>query len=83
MSADICNSQIGSGALPVENIPSYGLIVSAVNDARLIQLLNAFRKLPYPVVGRLSKGKLILDIRCLELETQFSTQLSELSDLLK
>ncbi len=83
VSADICNSQIGSGALPVENIPSYGLIVSAVNDARLIQLLNAFRKLPCPVVGRLSKGKLILDIRCMELETQFSTQLSELADLLK
>ena len=81
--ADTCNSQIGSGALPVENIPSYGLFVSAVNDTRLRQLLSAFRQLPFPVVGRLNKGKLILDLRCLDLEFQFSNQLSELAALIK
>ena len=60
-----CSSQIGSGALPVEKIASFGLAISATSDARLRQLARAFRALERPVVGRLNDGTLWLDLRCL------------------
>jgi L-seryl-tRNA(Ser) seleniumtransferase len=44
----------------------------------LARLAAAFRALPIPVIGRLENGRLKLDLRCLEDEAAFVSQLSEL-----
>ena len=61
-------SQIGSGALPVEQLPSHGLIVRPVKGRRasLRRLEAGLRALPNPVIGRIEDGALRLDLRCLE-----------------
>ncbi|GAA4323215.1 L-seryl-tRNA(Sec) selenium transferase [Pigmentiphaga soli] len=63
-------SQIGSGALPVDTVPSHGLAVrpAAARQAgrRLARLEAALRGLPRPVIGRIADGALRLDLRCLE-----------------
>lgn len=80
---DDVNSQIGSGSLPVEVIPSAALSIRCVNgsDAPLRSLFEQLRTLPRPVIGRLSNGALLLDLRCLEPtdEAQFLEQIVELS----
>jgi L-seryl-tRNA(Ser) seleniumtransferase len=62
------SSQIGSGALPTEQLPSYGLAVSVVKGKRasLTRLEKALRALPRPIIGRLAERTLRLDLRCLE-----------------
>ena len=77
-----CLSQIGSGALPVQNIPSFGLAITATSDAQLRALSDAFRQLPCPVVGRINDKKLLLDLRCLDGESQFVEQSGKLKELL-
>ncbi|WP_237478018.1 L-seryl-tRNA(Sec) selenium transferase [Lichenibacterium dinghuense] len=72
-----CRSQIGSGALPVDTIPSAGLFVRAGGDA-LGRLAAALRALPRPVIGRVSEGALVLDLRCLEDEAGFIATLQDL-----
>ena len=62
-----CRSQIGSGALPLDTIPSAGLAITPV-DGRghsLDALAAGLRELPVPVIGRVSEGRLVLDLRCL------------------
>ena len=76
-----CASQIGSGALPVDTIPSAGLSIAPAarnGDDALGRLAAAFRALPRPVVGRITEGALVLDLRCLEDESGFITNLSAL-----
>ncbi|HQT76326.1 MAG: L-seryl-tRNA(Sec) selenium transferase [Rhodospirillales bacterium 20-64-7] len=58
-----CRSQIGSGALPIDLLSSYALTATANN---LEMLAKYFRNLPRPVIGRIAKGQLLLDCRCLE-----------------
>jgi len=60
-------SQIGSGALPVDQLPSHGLVIRAVSSSRgaLARLEAALRALPRPVLGRLKDKALWLDLRCL------------------
>jgi L-seryl-tRNA(Ser) seleniumtransferase len=77
-----CQSQIGSGALPVENIPSFGLCISATQDAQLRALSSALRQLPRPVVGRISSSTLWLDLRCLDCEGELAEQIPLLSEML-
>ncbi len=76
--ARACHSQIGSGALPVESIASFGLAITADSDAMLRGLARALRSLPRPVVGRLNDGTLWLDLRCLDCEALFIEQCSAL-----
>jgi len=80
VSVEACNSQIGSGALPVETLPSAALsiVVISGDDGALRGLIAALRALPMPVVGRLNNGVLLLDLRCLEDESTFIEQLSAL-----
>ncbi|WP_455554840.1 L-seryl-tRNA(Sec) selenium transferase [Comamonas sp.] len=79
------NSQIGSGALPVENLPSWGLKLYPASGKQagrqLTQLEARLRALPRPVIGRLHDDALWLDLRCLEahMQPQFEQQLSKLA----
>lgn len=63
-------SQIGSGALPVDQLPSYGVVIRHCGAGRsgraLSALETALRQLPRPVVGRIAHDALWLDLRCLE-----------------
>jgi L-seryl-tRNA(Ser) seleniumtransferase len=71
-----CMSQIGSGSRPVDLLPSAALLLKPnAQSGSASQLAQAFRSLPIPVVGRVQKGALILDMRCLEDETAFAAQL--------
>jgi L-seryl-tRNA(Ser) seleniumtransferase len=58
-----CRSQIGSGALPMDLLPSHAVTVGG----KAVEALSArLRQLPRPVIGRLAEGRLWLDCRCLE-----------------
>jgi L-seryl-tRNA(Ser) seleniumtransferase len=77
-------SQIGSGALPMETLPSAGLAMKAKNGKTgraLDELSKAFRYLPVPVIGRIHDGNFLLDLRCLDSESEFLAQLSHLKVL--
>lgn len=68
-----CSSQIGSGALPLETLPSAGIAIRPLNgEGRALDALAAaLRSLAIPVVGRIADGALLLDLRCLEDEAGF------------
>ena len=72
------NSQIGSGALPVDRLPSYGLCVRKCAGKRgsLTRLEAELRELPRPIIGRIGEKALWLDMRCLEAadEAEFVAQ---------
>ena len=82
------SSQIGSGALPVETLPSAGLRIAPRDGKRagrqLARLEAALRGLPRPVIGRIADQALWLDLRCLEAadEAVFSAQLPALQKTL-
>ena len=74
-----CKSQIGSGALPVDVLPSSGLaIMPAGKKGNLNKLAAALRALPAPVIGHIKDGALMLDLRCLDHEDEFIAQLPQL-----
>lgn len=68
-----CLSQIGSGSLPVDRLPSAALTFTPHDGrgSRLEALAARWRTLPVPVIGRIYDGRLWLDLRCLEDETRF------------
>jgi L-seryl-tRNA(Ser) seleniumtransferase len=80
LSARSCRSQIGSGALPLETIPSVGIAIEPADrkasGRRLDDLASALRALPIPVIGRMDKGALLLDLRCLDDEAEFVANLA-------
>ncbi|PSH70367.1 L-seryl-tRNA(Sec) selenium transferase [Phyllobacterium brassicacearum] len=73
-----CESQIGSGALPLSTIPSAGLALTPVDGGggKLAGLAAALRQLPMPVIGRIERGSLLLDMRCLDDEAGFAANLA-------
>jgi L-seryl-tRNA(Ser) seleniumtransferase len=73
-------SQIGSGALPVALLPSAGLALRPVSASgkAVERLAQTLRDLPIPVIGHISGGAVVLDLRCLEDEAGFTTQLAAL-----
>jgi L-seryl-tRNA(Ser) seleniumtransferase len=77
-----CASQIGSGALPLETVPSAGLAIRPVTlrggGRALTALAASFRALPIPVIGRIENDALVFDLRCLEDEAQFISNLTPL-----
>ena len=80
VSVAACESQVGSGARPADRLPSVGLEVRPATAGRgagraLADLATALRALPVPVIGRIVEGALVLDLRCLEDETEFLQQL--------
>lgn len=62
-------SQIGSGAMPVESLPSYGWVIQYQGQAKagrqIMQLERWFRTQAQPIIGRIHKNALYLDCRCL------------------
>lgn len=65
-----CASQIGSGALPEERLPSAAVCLTPIAGRKgvgrlLQQTLAKFRALPTPVIGRIKDDCLIFDCRCL------------------
>ena len=68
-----CESQIGSGALPLEGIASAGLACRPRDNSgrALAALSSALRRLPIPVIGHIADGNLVFDLRCLEDEAAF------------
>ncbi|WP_414165598.1 L-seryl-tRNA(Sec) selenium transferase [Superficieibacter sp. BNK-5] len=68
-----CSSQIGSGSLPVERLPSAALTFTPFDGrgGRLEALAARWRSLPVPIIGRIYDGRLWLDLRCLEDEPRF------------
>ena len=81
-------SQIGSGALPVDTLPSHGLAIAPANakgtGRALARLEAALRALPRPVIGHIASDALWLDLRCLEVPDlpAFTAQLPALADAL-
>lgn len=61
-----CDSQVGSGALPTDLIPSAGLALTPPGDGAAPERLAArLRSGARPVIGRVQDGAVILDLRCL------------------
>jgi L-seryl-tRNA(Ser) seleniumtransferase len=84
VSIEPCASQVGSGSLPIDILQSWALAIRLTgavrgSGARLNALARAFRMLPVPVIGRISKRVLMFDLRCLEDEGTFAAQLGRLS----
>jgi L-seryl-tRNA(Ser) seleniumtransferase len=83
---EACQSQVGSGSLPVDRLPSRCLAIVPLDRDRkaggaLARLAAAFRALSIPVIGRLENGRLKLDLRCLEDEAAFVAQLPGLGNI--
>ena len=83
VTAEPAQSQIGSGALPSETLPSAALKITVPDKRRpgtaLIKLAKAFRCLPIPVIGRIKDDALWFDMRCIEDEESFIVNLKELT----
>lgn len=77
------NSQIGSGSLPVDRLPSAGFAIrpQGKKSGVLNRIEAALRGLPKPVIGRIEDGALLLDLRCVgpHEEAAFSANLTQLS----
>jgi L-seryl-tRNA(Ser) seleniumtransferase len=77
-----CASQVGSGALPLETVPSAGLAIRSTGKRTIGRALSglaaALHRLSVPVIGRIEEQALILDLRCLEDEAGFVANLAAL-----
>ncbi|KAE9532491.1 L-seryl-tRNA(Sec) selenium transferase [Ursidibacter arcticus] len=56
-------AQIGSGALPTEQIPSIAVTISSENQRDLLELEQQFKNYPNPMITRISQQKIWLDLR--------------------
>lgn len=77
---EACASQIGSGSLPVERLPSFAVVITAAAERGAGRALEALarrlRQVPTPILGRVQDNALWLDLRCLVDENGFAAQLS-------
>jgi L-seryl-tRNA(Ser) seleniumtransferase len=75
-------SQIGSGSLPVDRLPSAGFAIrpQGRKGGVLNRIEQALRALSKPVIGRIEDGALLLDLRCLQPqeEAEFAATLAAL-----
>jgi L-seryl-tRNA(Ser) seleniumtransferase len=79
VSVQPCASQIGSGALPVDLLPSRALVLVPRSPLSVEVLAAQLRGIPRPVSGRIHQNALWLDLRCLEDEAGFISQLQRLA----
>ncbi len=80
-----CHSQIGSGSLPIDTLPSVCIAITPIVKGKgvgtaLKKIEQAFRSLPVPVIGRIAESAFCLDLRCLEEDRvgEFAGQLEQL-----
>ncbi|WP_101776411.1 L-seryl-tRNA(Sec) selenium transferase [Pasteurella oralis] len=59
------SAQIGSGSQPLAIIPSVAVTLSTEMSGKLTALLNHFKRLPQPIICRVEKEKIWLDLRSL------------------
>ena len=83
VTVETCESQIGSGSLPADRLPSFALAIRPLvarrqAPARVEELSRTFRALPVPVIGRVHDGVLYFDLRCLDEEDRLLEQLVHL-----
>jgi len=71
-------SQIGSGALPDQTIPSIAIAVTA-HGCSAEDLAQRLRGLSTPVIGRIKDDRVWLDMRCAALVDELCTTLRELA----
>ena len=79
-----CKSQVGSGSLPLEILPSAGLKIKPKTTSKnagsfLNQLSIELRHLPVPIISRIHNGAILLDLRCLEDEKLFIQQIKKIN----
>ena len=81
-----CESQVGSGAMPLTRLPSCAVVIEPLGRrrerARQVRALAArLRQLAVPVIGRTQDDTLVLDLRCLEAhaEAELIAQLCSLA----
>jgi L-seryl-tRNA(Ser) seleniumtransferase len=78
-----CASQIGSGAQPVERLPSAALVLQPLAakgaGTQLARLEKSLRELAAPVIGRVHEGALRLDLRCLDDEAEMASMVETLA----
>jgi L-seryl-tRNA(Ser) seleniumtransferase len=79
-----CETQFGSGALPDRSVRGIALSMKPRVKNRkghdpLSRLESTLRSLPVPVLGRICKGQLLLDLRCLCDEAALISQLDTLA----
>ena len=75
-----CESQIGSGSLPLNLLASRAIKITPRNssDTMLTNLSAGFRSLKIPVLGRIHAGSLYFDLRTLDNAGLVTSQLPEL-----
>lgn len=62
------DSQVGGGSVPGQLLPSYGLcIISSLYSPQAIE--EKLRNRPLPIVGRIHKGRYVMDMRTLAPDT--------------
>jgi L-seryl-tRNA(Ser) seleniumtransferase len=77
-------SQIGSGSLPIDRLPSCGLAIAPVLSGKrgmgtaLDALSDAMRSLPAPIIGRIADDRVLLDCRCVDDPNEVINQLAGL-----
>ena len=56
-------AQIGSGAQPSTVLPSVAVTIMSETQEKLTALLSRFKSLPQPIIGRIEKNRIWLDLR--------------------
>ena len=62
-------SQIGSGSLPIERLPSVALAIEGgdkIGEKHVVRLERLLRSSDTPIIGRFQEKALIFDLRCLQ-----------------
>ncbi|HEI6953748.1 TPA: L-seryl-tRNA(Sec) selenium transferase [Yersinia enterocolitica] len=78
LAVEPCWSQIGSGSLPVDRLPSWAVTFTPKEGrgSALEALTARWRGLAKPIIGRVADGRLWLDLRCLEDEAALLRELA-------
>ncbi len=70
--------QIGSGSLPDKRIPSKAVVIEHARPRQVRELATQLRALPTPVIARIHKDALRLDMRCADPLTDLLSNLEHL-----
>ena len=73
------DSQLGSGAQPTTSVPTMAVTIAHEKQSRIIDLEQTLRELNPPVIGRISKERLVLDMRGADPLDELLSTLSSLS----